>query len=339
MAVLIFLFFLGFSLAFGNIFEHPASTPKWAFASLVLPILLIWLKPKQTTLWGICFLAWAVIFSTPEQAWRYAILAMAFAVGTAVEDYRWGAAGMALGIAVSGVILVAQHLGWDLLLAPDDPGALFFGGTFLGDAAAITAASLIPILGWWVVPVGGVIALLSASKSGLFALYGCTLIYTYPRKIFWVLVLLLIPLAYLGFTYTNSLQVRIPLWVNSLLLIDLFGNESFRAIYPTVHDKILPTDKGIFSALVRPQTAHNDIITLLVELGPVGVFLFLGLMFQVRHYAIWAFLLVGIFSFPLYVPIAVYVAFVAGNVSRTRPSLRLFPGEGRSRIHQGQGSG
>lgn len=351
------ILFLVLPLAFWSGLDHAASTPKWALLSVALPILLFNTKPKFSLL-GLLFLAWVLItvlwgppIDSLERAWRFTVLGLAFLLGT-TGNYRTAVYGFSLGLLINSGVLVAQRLGWDFLPQANDPGALFFNGTFLADATAVGLVALLALRWSWIALFIGVgTILLAGGKAGILALLVCGALYAFKR--YSTLPLLGLILASPLIVFIDSFTVRTGLWVNSLSLVSVFGHGagSFAAMFPTVHDAVMPTDPGVYSGLVRPLTAHNDLITVMVEFGLIGLVLYVVLIGSLllsrvetrealsAHYGLWAFLILGLFNFPLFTPTSAFVAFMAGYLSRSGRGLRLLDYSWRTDVYQGTETG
>jgi len=344
------VFFL-LPLMFWGGLDHASSTPKWALLSIALPLLLMLNRPRwnQTHILGVGLLVlvwistlWGPPIDSLERAWRFTVLGLAYALGTSLTDrqYRFIVYALCAGLLINLPVLVFQLSGWDFLPATDDPGALFLNGTFLSDAIAIGLIAFVSMhFSWALVVLGALVIVLAGGKAGILAIALCGALYAAKRQ-FWatggILVMGLL-LGAVAFEYTNSLQVRFPLWVNSMALIELFGQGagSFPSIYPTVHEFFIATDPGIFSATVRPQTAHNDLVTVGVEFGAVGLALYVSVVAasllapvhskedRSAHYGLWAFVILGLVNFPLFMPLAVVPALMAGFLSRHWAGVRI----------------
>ena len=286
-----------------------------------------------------------------ETSWKFTLFALAFIIGTSLERFKPVLVLFFIGIILNILFVILQLFGWEGVLHTDGPAGLFFNGTFLADAAALAAISLSPLLS----PPLAIIALLTAlsvslavgGKGAIIAMGLCGLVAVpnRPTKIVLALLGLLLFTAFFVLSGSNSIEVRIPLWVNSLLLIDFFGG-SFWALYPTVHDAILPTDKGIFHSYVRPQTAHNDILTIAVEFGIIGILSLSALVIGIitgpketredwsAYYGVLAFVSLGLFNFPLFTPTGAFAALLLGYLSRN--SVRIFPDPRRIFIRSGK---
>ncbi len=347
------LVFLLLPVLYWGALDHPSSSPRWALLSVALPILWLYCKPQWRNVhWlGVIFMLSVYATLSFEQSWRFTILALAFILGTSLERIKPVVWAFFIGIILNIPFLIFQLFGWEGLLRADDPGGFFFNGTFLADAAALAAISLSPLLP---LPLT-VLALLTAlsvslaagGKGAIVALGMCGIVAipNKPAKIVLAVTGLLLFTAFIVLSGSNSIEVRIPLWVNSLLLIDFFGRD-FWALYPTVHDAILPTDPGIFDSYVRPRTAHNDILTVAVEFGIIGIVSLSALVVGIitgpkktredwsAYYGVLAFVFLGLFNFPLFTPTSAFAALLLGYLSRN--SVLVFPDPRRIFIRSGK---
>lgn len=322
--------FCALTLLYYPYLDHPASTPKWAFMAVFLPAVLISLKIKWSPVhwialafFGWCWftLFWAFPMEALERLATLSITALAYMAGAGLRPsyYKAAVMGFGLGVAINIIPFVMQYYGSEIVLHGGSPAGMFFNQTFFGEAAAVAAVSFWPFA--ILVAVGG-------AKAPLVALLMLV-------ALRWRWLLLLAPLG-LFIEWNNSVDVRLQLWLNALAAFADkpwgWGIGSFRSVYALYHDAVLPSHIGIFEFTIRPRTAHNEYVTLLVETGIIGFGLFSWLLFELLSkgkgharliLAIVA--LLGLFNFPLHVPAtAVFGALAAGHLSRSRQHLRLF---------------
>ena len=301
---------------------------------------------------------WGPPLDSAERAWQFTVIGMAFVLGSTLSDrdYRHVVYAFGAGILLNLPIVYLQSIGWEGIATAEDPAGFFFNGTFLANSAALALVSLaalvnLPVLGvltvallWAIVIAGGKGALVGVGltlaaafwnrqRMGAVGVFLCGILIGY-----WLIL-----------QGSNSLEVRLPVWFNSLELIMRnpfgYGASSFWSAYPAVHDFFLPTDPGVFGPYIHPRTAHNDLITLTVEFGIPGLALFLALIIGLlrvpcesradfsAHYGLWAFMALGIFNFPLYNPTAAaFAAVLGGYLSRNWIGVFVFPGSWRIRL-------
>ena len=122
-------------------------------------------------------------------------------------------------------------------------------------------------------------------------------------------------------TNSTTLNNRLAYWGNSVaMILDRpwgQGVGGYWAAYPFYHDALVDTPilGEAYNENYRPRSAHNDALTLLAETGPGAVLLALVLLVAVRergpaHLGLLAFLLCGLFAFPLLVPASAFLAAV-----------------------------
>jgi hypothetical protein len=126
------------------------------------------------------------------------------------------------------------------------------------------------------------------------------------------------------------------------------GIGSFWAEYPAYAKAVIPSPVSLINAKMRPHTAHNDVLTVVVETGVIGLLLALGFIVHVmntRHRdeesraakaAIYTFFALGLFSFPLFVPTTgALFALAAGFLVRPSDFYSRGSGSGGERADEG----
>lgn len=286
----------------------PATSPRWAFLAIVLPILILWLyKPTQFTiihLLGICFLGWCTIslywsvnvYDGINDLFIWIILAEAFVLGTLLTDLKWLFVGLALAIAGSSL---ANY-------------NLFVNPNILAETALIVAVGLwVYNVKWLILPLLPAI-ILNGSRGAI--LVGCCLfvgaMVNRNRFVALCTVLLLAIAGSISYYYDFKLigiEERLTLWKDTLAHVSLFGYGigSFFHLYPLMTE-------DIDTLLKRPRYAHNDLLQIWFELGFVGLGLILSIIWLSvkQNYVLLTIVMVSLFSFPLHLPVTVFLAGV-----------------------------
>lgn len=216
-------------------------------------------------------------------------------------------------------------------------GGLFGNPNHLGEAAVLALAGIswLPWAPWLL--FGGALALLAAaslSKSaGLTAWWlACLLVLRWRSWAF--LGLLAAGVAAAGwYVWVMGLgdariEPRLALYLNSLAMITVIGKGlgSYWAEYSLGAMAWWPSPETIFGFAIRPQNAHNDLLTIAVEMGIVGTALAVAFVAAVlKNYGnttarivFLTFLFMSMWNFPLYSYTPAFVAFLcAGHLCRS----------------------
>lgn len=355
-----FLFGLALPLVYCPVFIRPSTDPKLIVLSIVVPLIFLgrtikWTEVHQVgalfLLWCTVSLLWAMSLNDGLlRLWGFLLAGGTFAIVSTLTERQVERffLGVIMALAVNALMAGVQFGGWDgalyeaLALKPIIKVATWaagvqVNGNYLAEIGLMGVALSIGLRRWWWALAVSPCVLLSGSKGGLVAgsLILCVVLWRKSR-----LLALAFPLVVIlgGAWHVNkigvdhpSLETRLPMYLNSLAATTWTGHGigSFWSIYPLIHDKVIESPPAVFSFEKRPRTAHNDTLTLLVEVGVVGFVIALWgmiLLFQRRasttierasRLGILSFLLLGVFNFPLYVPTtAVLAAACAGALCR-----------------------
>lgn len=320
---------LALPLLFWEGFAEAANTPKWILLSAVLPflfrarwsrghtVLTIWLA------WCALTVLWGPVYEGVMRLWQFAILFAAFCIGSSLDnrDYRWCIYGFAVGVFVSIPIMAFQYFGWEGVKQAVPPAGLWMNKNYLAEVCLFAAVGLACLRSWLALPFAAGMAI--PASMGVFLSTGVLM-----ARRWWVLSPLLIAFGYFGYVHLQGSEfARISLWANSLSAVTVEGHGagSFWSVYPQVQDAVMPSNEQIYREGYRPRTAHNDAITMLVEVGIIGTVLLAGFFafvvtrprssreHEAAHYIVLAFLAVGLVAFPAYLPAHGYIAFLSAG--------------------------
>jgi len=330
--------------------------------SVLVPLLLFLVREwrpvdRTAVLAGIAFLAltaasisWAV--SAPDavdRLWELTLGAGVFLWGAQVgrRGFAALAIGCGIGIAANSVLAVLQYaeIETGVGVVTRDPAGTFVNANYMAEGAvmaiaALFAAPLAPTLRWGLVLAALPAVLLPSSQGaliGIFAVGATVMARTGHLR---TTGLLCAAGAALAGWYTWQhwgspyfLPTRLPMWINTAASWSWFGygSGSYLTGYAMIHDTAVPTPSSVFGFLIRPQTAHNDALTVLFEHGVVGLLLAAGFVARVAALG-WrrpeiivpvAALALGLANFPLYnpMPLALFFASCGWICSGQRSSL------------------
>jgi len=307
------------------------------------------------------FLCWAALTAlwaiSPYEAayrmWHFIVLAVVFWVGAALErkTYRYCIFAVSLAIAINGVMALWQANNFYLLqfepiywpqtnttdYAPNwiRPRGMFNAPNHLAWAAAMALVGMMCLrkkfaeLGRWVMLFILPAVLVPMSKAAFIALAIVGISHARsPWK--YMLMVLCIPVVVAWGLYTG-LDTRVALYANSLSMVTIQGKGvgSFWAEYPAYKDAVIESPSALIDYKMKPRTAHNDALTVAIEVGIIGLLLALGFIVHAMNARsrsdedraakaiVWVFLAVGLFSFPLFTPTtAALAALSAGFLVR-----------------------
>lgn len=313
-----------------------AGTPKWVFLSIALPLLLLTRETKAHPA-GLAFMLWASLsvfwaiswYEAVQGLWHLAIIACAFAMRLDEREYRRCLIAFGWGMAINAPIVVAQFNDWTWITQAVPPAGLFMNKNHLAEAALLASAGLIVAKHYWPLPLTVLATILPGSRGVFVAIAIMTAIWVWRQSRLAAVAIVLggalivwwmIPPGFL----TDSSGARIALWANSLAIAwdnPLgVGIGNYWNAYPPYHDAVMQTPINAWWFNTRPEAAHNDAITLLVELGIPGLILFGMVLWTARwDWLLLAFILAGLFAYPFYLPAtAVMAALCAGRAARGR---------------------
>jgi hypothetical protein len=332
------------SCAYWPYIYAPATSPRWAYLAVSLPILL-WLFYKQVNftwmhLVGLCFILWSLvslvwsvnIWDGIDSFIKFVILAEAFVLGSYLIDLRCIFVGLATGLIVQSALLFVPllfELDWHYT-------SLFVNPNIFSETALVVCVGVLIYEYWWLV-IGLLPAIfVNNTRSVLFAgflTFGAWL-WTKSRLLFVGLLFVGLALCWLS-VYLNwkipSIDQRLTFWTELLSGVTLLGNGlgSFLSSYPLLSE-------SMDTLLLKLRFAHNDLLQIVFELGVVGgllIVIFCSLILRTdckERYVLIAFIGVSCFSFPLYLPVTAFIAaVVCGHIAGKRSNICLSPFIGR----------
>lgn len=328
------LFWLSFlvSVVYWPLTLDPAEGPRWAVMAVGAPLGLLLLADKTPAPLGgfgvvglltiIGTAAWAPdIYSSGSEAIHLLILGAVFCLGAAVPDLKEVWKGLTLGIGVSVIVAIAQLIGWSPVYQFAIPGGLFINKEIFAEPALIALIAMWYYRFWLAGIVPLLAVLMCTSRTVGFAAVVAFAFAMWPahKKISYFLSS--IAAGALVFVYLFppvSLVARYEFWQNVMSDLTLFGHGlgSFTSAYPFV------------------EYAHSEPMNFLYEFGilcaiPASFFIYLlaERLDGPEPIILVAVLAIGIFWFPLHMPLTGFAtALAAGHVAARRCRVREFSG-------------
>lgn len=322
-------------VAFWPWWEGGALATRWGVLAVGAPLLLLQCDLRLTPLhWiGLAFLGWGAITLTwtpvetagVAELARFIILAAVFLVAAELEDLRWTYIAIIAGVAISGVVAIAQFLGYVVVPQLNSPAGLFVNRNFLAEISATALILTIGLRLWWVIPIILCGTFLPHSRGVALGLACSLLVWLWSRSrmsfvcvVVSGVILLFVPLPFILID-SSSLLERVGVWIATVQHFTIFGHGigSFYVAYPEFmpHPILLQ---------VRPAHAHNEALNTISDLGLPGIILlgaFTGFAIRyagaVERLVLMALFGMSLFSFPLHVPATGFIfALMAGTAAR-----------------------
>lgn len=293
---------LSSSLLFLALTAHAAGYrqdgPKWLVLLVLCAVAAAWVKPAldRINLALACFLGWAglsMLWSPdlgPAAVQMFGLLAFAmlFLFGRSGFDFGFPAA-LSLG-----PVLVFWLL-WDETGYMGNPN---FAAEYAVAALPFALALKRP---WARRPLAGaslMMATLSESRTGLFALWVVSVGWLWQRDRWLAAILFMVPVNLAAFgviDITDSAQARLELWIDTAAMwLDspLLGTGAggFDYTYPkwdAVHLQFFPAWGFYHPIQTYAGAAHNEALQLLAELGLIGFGLAGWFLYEVRKRGAW----------------------------------------------------
>lgn len=332
-----------------------ALAPRWAVMSIAVPLMTVTLRPRLTPAHrlGMAFLCYAaisllwtpVIYDGLNSLWQLAVLAGLFCIGAELRSFWQVYIGLTLGLVGSAVIVGLQLAGiatpFSVAEATPIPAGLFVNSNFMAEIAAPVLIGMLPS------PLAIIPAFLlfvTHCLSAIVAVATACLIWLWPRyrPIAATLTLVaLIGVGWLGYDKNpQRYEHRIGIWGDAIINLTTFGHGA--GSYYVAQAANSPAQKSWHS---REEHAHNDALEIAFEYGLPGFALLaaivvyaLGAPCTRERLVLVAFLVEGLFGFPLYNPATAFLAvLLLGHLSGLRH--RLFLGLADSRVHRAANEG
>lgn len=334
-AVLAFIF----SILFWPGIASAATTPRWAFLAIVVPVVLFSVKEIRLTSSHILLaliIAWVSIgffWSTVSYDWmlgfsRLLIVAGTFLIGAQLQSLRPLLVGASIGLMLNSVLVIAQVYGFHSIQQVVSPAGLFMNKNLLAEFAGLVLVGVVYERIWWaIIPVLPSV-ILTESRGVYVTLISVVALLVFRKRPTVVVYLLAASIAVFGTYYLShfdgSVMERLAIWRDTFAGYSWLGRGlgQFYVTYPeyaTLVDTLAQ----------RPEHVHNDLLELGYELG-VGASMVIAFVVVTWRAALpterailLAFGVIGIFSFPFYMPAtAAIFALVAGRLARAGASLR-----------------
>lgn len=303
-----------------------ATTPRWALAAIVLPLLMRRSGALFTAahLFGLLFVAYAAasVLWSPQQ-WeaidallKLIVLAEAFVLGSQLRDIRPIVAGAALGLGVSSAVIL---LGIQVPQTSDYPAGLFVNSNALGEIAALALVGVVVHRVWWGVPLILPALVASHCRGALLALAGALIVWLWTKSRLASVAMAgagIALAAWMG-AASESAHLRLEMWGAVLPQLTLAGKGigSFYTLFPLYS----PFD----TLLQRPEHLHNDWLEFTFELGIVGTVLYAAILWSARSVILAAIFVEALFGFPLHLAAtAVLGGILSGHAVRGRVPVR-----------------
>ena len=322
-------------------------------ATIPFFLLIAEIKLTKVHFIGFAWLAWAgltalwsvSLYDSIFHLWHFVVLAMVFCVGANLSrrEIKWCFLAFIVGVSINAIIALGQMQGWEGVIQAGTqkgyPTGTFMNKNYLAEAALMALPAAMILAKAWPIPFI-VAALVAAFSRGAFVAGGLLFtswMWERYRKTAIVLTtgILVVPILYFGnlshdgsFMNTST-GARVSFWANSVaMVVDKpwgQGLGAYMATYPKYHNAIIPTTTSAYRINMRPRTAHNDFITIAAETGIPGAFLLTWFFITVLRspratdeqktafYTILAFLLLGMFNFPLYLPTSAFLAVLSAG--------------------------
>lgn len=330
------------------------SNTSWAIIWLVAPLLLLKCEIEITIvhILGLLFLSYAAIslLWSPHgllELMQLLALVSVFMWGYNLKNLRNVTIGLSIGLAVSSVIAILQYFKIDLLIVSaigGKPSGLFINSNVYAEISGMILILILINRLYWYIPTT-LIGLSVASRSVVLALSISLAMFVWSKsKLLSLIILISSSAIALGLsTYTDintvsgvnintmSLNLRLDMWYDMLSGFKIFGNGigSFVYLFPE-YNKHLDTSVNL------AEYAHNDLLQLIFELG-IGVIplvLIIMILLKVNNEyrsALLFFIIIGFFSFPLYMPVTGFmVSLVAAQLVKHGMGGRLAFNSSRS---------
>lgn len=313
-----------------------ATTTRWAFLSILVPVLVWNLRIEKITaahLFGGLYLIWAgitlawspSIYDGLNGLWKFLLLAGLFCWAAQQTDLKYFYMGLGFGVFVNFCFMVPQAFGWTGLQQNSAPGGLFLSGNIVAEFAALTLIGLIGYRLWWLVPFPITAISITSSRGSVIALAAAFVgwLWTKSRIVSALLALAIAGLGVSMLTCTSDClghgdtgPQRLRVWADTARLLTWHGTG--------IGQYAMAYAEGFMF-----ENAHNDLLQIASETG-IGVLFFCAFLIAVmmgveltERLILVAFMVEGLVAYPLYLPGTGFIAaIVAGRLCRDRADIR-----------------
>lgn len=325
--------------------------PRWAVISIGIPMLVIGLPIRRSPahwlglgLFGYAALSliWTTVFYDGiNELWQFSLYAGAFCVGAQLRSLCGVYYGLGLGL-IGSAIVVTFNLAGMTTPFPEvtpDSGGLFVNKNLMAEASAMALIGLAPS------PLALVpLALLGTAKcaSAVLGVGAAGFLWLWIR-VRWAAALFALATAIAlgglawGVGKVGTLEHRQDIWLDAIGDLRWFGHGV--GSYWVAQAENSPRQELNTERNTRELHAHNDPLEIAFNYGLPGFILFASMVFYAlgapaerERLVLIAFLVEGLFGFPLFMPTTGLVAaMVLGRLSGMRHRLRLAVAGGGSR--------
>ena len=273
---------------------------------------------------------WSPVFvETLDAVAKFTILALAFLIGAETKDARGVYSAMSLGIAVNGVVAIAQSLGWQGVEQVVSPAGFYANKNFLGEIAALCVVSSLASRSWWLVPGPVCSLVLTECRGAMAGVAVAGIAWTWKRSRLAAFGLIL-ACACGSFAALHSPTFRSTLLVRVNITLDAVENLTWMGhgigSYWVSTPQHAPRQEAMNT---RHWHAHDDMLEAVYEYGLASFLVVafalycLGGPFELERLILIAFMVEGLFGFPLHTPATGFMAAIAaGRIARGRYDLR-----------------
>lgn len=327
------IFGLFLALAFDPFVFQGATTPRWCYLAMALPV-MVGLAPVRgiTVLHpiGLLLLAWCAasltwtsnIYDGAGQFIHLIIMALAFVLGARLDSLAEIFKGLALGLTVSSALVAIPHSIPYSIMSTAHEG-LMGNRNMLAEATMLVALGCIVYRLWWYLPGLTPALYFAQSRAAMLALIAASLVWLWPRSKTGCIALAALigtaTIAAFGLRLDTAAE-RIAIWQDTIPGLTWLGHGlgSYYTdfAYTATHWDLAQT---------RPEHAHNELLETAFELGAVGIVLFAGFFALAYRWAspdhhplLAALFAMGMVSFPLHVPVTAFLgSLLAGHAVRS----------------------
>lgn len=316
-------FAVGLSIIYVPTFTGAATSTKWAYLAVGLPIFLLFVWNKVIFTWlhlvGCLFILWSILsllwtsnqYDGIDNLIKLVIIAEAFVLGSQLKSLEYIFVGLGIGLIIQ------------------TPFQLFVNYNIYSEICLIVFVGLIVYKHIWLSLCLLPAILMYQTRSALFAAALVILSLLWSKSKFlastiaFYCIVIGIGSIWLGYKIP-SIETRLELWRDAISGISLFGNGigSFWTSFPYL--------SNWDTLLVRARFAHNDLLQIVFEQGIIGgilacMFTWIALKWTSKErYILIAFIGISCVAFPFYLPVSAFIAaLVCGHISRNGSNLRL----------------